>query len=195
MNTNSITRPARTSPLAATVAAFAMLLSVVAAQPASAAVAQNVSGSTGAVSLNGPLITGRDIMYYNGYAGSYYTRTFSSAGVKVAPSRSYAGTQRVTGRYALQRFVNGSWQNVHFTGTYSGTVAGTGRLTFPAISFSNPPQYIGRFPYRIRISLVWQKASTGATLGSENVVSSTSGDNQCATRFIACQVYSDSIVM
>ena len=195
MNTHSITRPARTALLAATVAPFAVLLSLVTAQPASAAIAQNISGRPGAVSLNGPLITGRDIMYYNGYAGSYYTRTFSTAGVKVAPSRAYAGTQRVQGRYALQRWVNGGWQNVQFSGVYTGTVAGTGRLTIPAVSFSNPPQYIGRFAYRIRVSLVWTKASTGATIGMENVVSSNYSDNQCATRFISCQVYTDSIVM
>lgn len=195
MNTTSITRTARTGMVAATLAAFAMLLSVLAAQPASAAVAQNVSGRPGSVSLNGPMITGRDIMYYNGYAGSYYTRTFSTAGVKVAPSRAYAGTQRVQGRYALQRWVNGGWENVQFSGAYTGTVYGTGRLTIPSVSFSNPPQYIGRFPYRIRVSLVWTKASTGATIGMENVVSSSYSDNQCSTRFIACSVYTDSIVM
>lgn len=195
MNIQSITRPARTSFITSMLAAFAVLLSIVAAQPASAAVAQNVSGRPGSVSVNGPLITGRDVMYYNGYAGSYYTRTFSTAGVSVARSGAYAGTQRVGGSYSLQRWVNGGWQNVQISGTYSGTVSGTGRLTFPAMSFSNPPQYTGRFPYRIRVTLVWQNYSTGAMLGVENIVASTYADNQCATRFIACRSYTDTIVM
>lgn len=102
---------------------------------------------------------------------------------------------RVPATGTLQRWVNGAWQNVQFSGTYSGTVSGTGRLTFPAMSFSNPPQYTGRFPYRIRVSLVWQNYYTGATLGAENIVPSTYADNQCATRFIACRSYTDSIVM
>ncbi len=195
MNLQPITRPARTSFVTGLLAAFAVLLSLVAAQPASAAVTQNVSGRPGAVYVNGPLITGRDVMYYNGYAGSYYTRTFATAGVSVSRSGAYAGAQRVTGRYTLQRWANGAWQNVQFSGTYSGTVSGTGRLTFPAMSFSNPPQYTGRFPYRIRVSLVWQNYYSGATLGAENVVPSTYADNRCATRFISCQSYTDSIVM
>lgn len=196
MSTQTTTRTRAARTLISTVlTVLAVLASVVAAQPASAAVFQNVGGRTGAVTLNGALITGRDTMQYNGYAGSYYTRMFSTAGVTVSRSSAYTGSQRVLGGYILQRYVNGAWQTVQTTSYWSGTISGTGRLTFPAFSFSNPTQYIGRFPYRIAVALVWTKASTGAVVGSGKVVSSTSSDNVCSTRFIACNRYTDSIVM
>lgn len=195
MNNSSIHRSARAGILAVVVSILVGLLSVVAPPSASAAIFQAVSGRTGGVTLNGPLVTGRDVLYYNGYAGSYYTRTFSTAGVTVSRSGAYAGTQRVMGGYVLQRYVNGAWQNVQSTSYWSGTVSGTGRITFPAYSFANPPQYTSRFPYRIAVVLAWTRADNGAVVGSARVVSSLASDNQCATRWIACRVYTDSIVM
>lgn len=172
-----------------------ILSSVVAAQPASAAVFRNVGGTTGAVTLNGPLITGRDVLYYNGYAGSYYTRTFTTAGVTVSRSAAFAGTQRIMGGYVLERYVNGAWRTVQSTSSWQGTVSGTGRLTFPAYSFSNPPQYTGRYPYRIAVALVWTNAYTGTVVGKGKVIPSSYSDTRCATRWIRCTPYTDSIVM
>lgn len=193
MHTQPLARTARTARLVVVAVALALLATLVSlstAHPASAAVAQSVSGRTGSVSLNGPLITGRDIMY-----PTYYIRTFETAGVTVAPSSAYSGTQTVLGGYVLERYVNGAWRTVQSTGSYSGNVSGTGRLRFPAVTFGNAPQYTGQFPYRIAVALVWTKASTGAVIGSERIISSTTSDNRCATRMIRCLTYTDSIVM
>jgi hypothetical protein len=182
--------------LATAVAVASPLASVVVAQPAGAATIERVSGRTPGVSLNGALITGRDILYYNGpYGSTYYTRTFSTAGLTIPRASAYSGSQTIYVQYFLERWANGAWRGVQNSVAYHGSVSGTGRLTFPAMSFSNPPQYTGQFPYRIAVGIVWQRNSTGAILAKERVISSSTRDNVCATRWIRCTPYTDSVVM
>ena len=197
MNTTTITRRARTTIAAAAVAVIATLVTTLSAQPASAATTQSVTGRPGAVSLYGPMITGRDQIVYNGYPGygSYYTRIFDIAGVSVGRSGAYAGTQRIYGAYLLQRYYDGAWRTVQQSTTWYSTVSGTNRLSFPAYTFTGGQQMLGSYGYRIAVVLTWQNTSTGAILGRERVVPSTTADTRCATRMIGCRSYWDGIVM
>ena len=171
----------------------AIILSAFSAAPASAATYTNRSGYTGGVTLNGPMTTGRDQMVYNTCC-SYVLKRFSSAGVTVTATTAYAGTQRVYGVYQLQRWYNGAWQNLAQSGTYSGLVSGGGTLTFPGVTL-DAPHYTGQFPYRIRVALSWERASTGTALGAQWIIANRLAENACATRFTRCTPYTDSVVM
>ena len=172
----------------------AMLLSFASTSPASAAVAQNRTGYTGGVTLNGAMTIGQDQMIYNGTCCSYVLKRFTNAGFTARPTTAFNGNQTISATYRLMRWDGSRWVIERQTGTYSGTVAPGGSLRFPSVTLEGPNR-TGQFAYRIGITIVWSRTYAGTTLGGENVVSSLVSENVCSTRFTRCTAYYDGLVM
>lgn len=175
-------------------AVLAILLSFMSVSPASAASAQNRTGYTGSVTLKGAMTIGRDQMIYNGPCCSYVLKRFTNAGFTAYPTTAFSGNQTISAVYRLQRWTGSSWATERQTGTYSGTVAPGGSVSFPEVTLESLNR-TSQFPYRIGVTIVWSRTYAGTTLGGENIVSSLVSENVCSTRFTRCTPYTDSVVM
>ena len=175
------------------VAALALLLALLPTAPTTAAQYQGSFGRLGAVTLNGPMLTGFDTQQ-PGLGGTYLTiKNWQASGFTVGSSPAYSGTQDVLVIYSLQRFINGQWtQWVKMD--YSGRVTGAGTLRFPPWTYSIIPAFNTRFPYRVVYGLTWRIAGTTTTLGTTGVGPNSMADNVCRMRFgTPCQAYPDGI--
>ena len=150
------------------------------------------TGQIGAVTLNGPMLTGYDGQR-PGLGGTYLTvKNFEATGITVGSSPAYPGPQDVLAIYVLQRVINGQWTNLTQSPMYQGRVTGAGRWRFPAWTYSSMTQ--NRFSYRFIYYITWGVADTGTVLGSTFVVPDSTGENRCQIRYgTHCVPYTHSI--
>lgn len=176
------------------VLSIVLLTAVLHAPDASAARIQTVSGRSGAVWTNGPMLTGYDhrVRLANGYYMT--TRTWEAGSYTVGRSGSYAGTQDIVGVQMIQRYINGQW-TTWTQRELSGRASGSGTVTFPRWAWypANQPQ--NRFAYRTVFVIGWYIAGTTRELGAAVVFPNSTSDNRCVIAFnTPCNVYWDGIV-
>ncbi len=184
-------RRGRTVLIAAVLAGVAVLMI---ASPSSAAKISSYSGTPGAVSLNGAMITGFDNRLG---APSYATYAlYQTAGVTAGRSAASSQAQYVYTSYMLQTSNDGvNWVNSAQSPTYGATVSGSGRYAFPVWQTNTPSQNSFKAYYRFTTTVIWYEASTGRLLAWETIAPSTAGDARCSNRYLSCVPYTNAILM
>ena len=179
------------------VAALAITLLLALLHTASATAAALFPGWTGrlgAVTLNGPMLTGYDLQTPLANGTSLTSKSWGASGFTVGSSPAYSGTQDVVVTYSLQRNINGQWTQ-WVQQDYRGRVTGAGTLLFPPWTYTPASLPINRFGYRFVYGITWFVVGTNNQLGSTWVVPNSTADNRCQIRFgTPCAVYWDGIV-
>lgn len=169
---------------------MALLLTFFTPAPAQAATYVGRSGQIGSVTLVGPMVNAYDVGQRLANGTYFYSKNWNVGGFTVTRSPS-TYSQRVTAVAAIQRW-DGRWVDIQ-SRTWSGTVSGTGTLSFPAWTWSPTNVPNNRASYRVNYLIAWNDSSSGQFVALTGILPNTYADNKCSTRFFRCTSYTDGL--
>lgn len=184
----------KTLPKATTTALGALivflLLTLFAPVRADAAMYAGTAGRIGSVSLNGPMLNAYDVGQRLWNGTTFYSKNWGVGGFTVTRSAS-SWSQTVTGVSTVQRW-DGRWMDIQ-SRTWSGTVSGSGTLSFPAWTYSPTGVPNNRAGYRVNYLIKWNDSASGQLLAYTAILPNAYADNRCSTRTFACSSYTDGV--